>query len=100
MSAAAMSRNGRIRSLARIADGERFDAILLDVMMPEIRGMEVYERLHVLAPDQARRTIFLTGGAFSARACEFVDRVPNPQLEKPVDTHTLLAVVAGLAQPV
>jgi signal transduction histidine kinase len=86
-------------ALARIADGEHFDAILLDVMMPEMSGMEVYERLHRLAPDQARRIIFLTGGAFSARAREFLDCVPNPRLEKPVETNTLLAVVAGLARP-
>jgi signal transduction histidine kinase len=83
-------------ALTRITAGERFDAILLDVMMPEISGMEVYERLLKVAPDQAGRILFLTGGAFSARAREFLDRNPNPRLEKPVDTATLLAMVGGI----
>jgi hypothetical protein len=58
--------------------------------------MEVYERLRTSAPEQAARVIFVTGGAFSARAREFLDGVPNPRLEKPVDTNTLLALIDGL----
>jgi signal transduction histidine kinase len=79
------------QALDRMEAGERFDAILLDVMMPELGGMEVYERIHEIAPRQAKRVVFLTGGAFSAKAREFLDRVINPRLEKPIDTHTLLA---------
>jgi signal transduction histidine kinase len=85
-----------VEALSSIANGERYDAIVLDVMMPEISGMEVYERLRTSAPEQVARVIFVTGGAFSARAREFLDRVPNPRLEKPVDTNTLLALIDGL----
>jgi CheY-like chemotaxis protein/two-component sensor histidine kinase len=83
-------------ALACIARGERFEAILLDVMMPEITGMEVYERLKILVPEQAARVIFVTGGAFTASAREFLDRVPNPRVEKPVDTNDLLALIDEL----
>jgi signal transduction histidine kinase len=86
-------------AIKRIAAGERFDAILSDVMMPEVTGMELYERLAALAPDQAQRMIFVTGGAFTTAAREFLDRVANPRIEKPVEATNLLAIVAGLVSP-
>ena len=86
-------------ALALISDGERFDVILSDVMMPEVSGMELYGSLQTIAPDQAERMIFVTGGAFTPAAREFLDRVPNPRIEKPVEATNLLAMVAGLALP-
>jgi signal transduction histidine kinase len=90
---------GGKEAVKRIAGGERFDVILSDVMMPEVTGMELYERLAVIAPDQAQRMIFVTGGAFTTAAREFLDRVPNPRIEKPVEATNLLAIVAGLVSP-
>jgi signal transduction histidine kinase len=85
-------------ALESIAKGERFDAILLDVMMPNVTGMETYERLQRDVPEQAKRIIFLTGGAFTPRAREFLDHVPNPRLEKPVEAADLLAVIHELTE--
>ena len=82
-------------ALARIAAGERFDAILSDLMMPEVTGMEIHEELARIAPDQAKRMIFMTGGAFTERAREFLDRIPNPRIEKPFEMASILAIIAG-----
>jgi signal transduction histidine kinase len=86
-------------ALNRIAAGERFEVILSDVMMPEMSGMELHQRLLRIAPEQAQRIIFVTGGAFTTAAREFLDRVPNPRIEKPVEATNLLAIVAGLVSP-
>jgi signal transduction histidine kinase len=83
----------------RIAAGERFDVILSDLMMPEMTGMELHERLARIAPDQADRMIFVTGGAFTKAARAFLDRVPNPRIEKPIEATNLLAMMAGLVSP-
>jgi signal transduction histidine kinase len=83
-------------ALESLARGERYDAIVLDVMMPNVTGMETYERLKMDAPEQAKRIIFLTGGAFTSGAREFLDRVPNSRLEKPVEAHELLAAIHDL----
>lgn len=83
-------------AIQRLAAGERFEVILSDVMMPEMTGMELYQRLVRIAPEQAQRVIFVTGGAFTAAAREFLDRVPNPRIEKPVEAANLLAIVAGM----
>jgi PAS domain S-box-containing protein len=52
-------------ALSKLSAGERFDAILCDLMMPQMTGMDLHARLLQVAPDQAARLIFLTGGAFT-----------------------------------
>jgi signal transduction histidine kinase len=83
-------------ALQWIVAGERFDAILSDLMMPEMSGMALHKELQTIAPDQAERMIFLTGGAFTASAREFLDRVGNPRVEKPMELTNVLAIIAGL----
>jgi signal transduction histidine kinase/CheY-like chemotaxis protein len=76
-----------------IAGGDRFDVILCDMMMPVMTGMEFYDQLLEVVRDQAERIVFLTGGAFTVRAREFLDRVPNTRVEKPFDAKNLRALV-------
>ncbi len=85
-------------ALACLAKNEWFDVILMDVMMPEMSGMELYEEMRRIRPEQAERVVFVTGGAFSAAARDFLERVPNPKVEKPVDVLDLLALVEDVAQ--
>jgi fluoride ion exporter CrcB/FEX len=40
--------------------------------------------------------LFLTGGAFTARARAFLDRVPNRTIDKPFDAATLKTGVRRL----
>jgi signal transduction histidine kinase len=84
------------QALAALERGDRFDAVIMDLMMPEMTGMEVYSRVERVDPDQARRIIFLTGGAFTAGAREFLDRIPNHVVEKPVRIANLKALIAAL----
>jgi CheY-like chemotaxis protein len=77
--------------LERLASGERFDLILCDLMMPELTGMDLYERVVALCSDQAERMVFLTGGAFTRRARDFLEN--RPFLEKPFDLSALEALV-------
>jgi len=83
------------QALARFEAGERFDVILCDVMMPEMDAPSLYERLREFAPQQADRMAFITGGAFSMRARDFLESVPNPRLSKPFDVEALLGFVRG-----
>jgi CheY-like chemotaxis protein len=73
--------------------GERFDAIVCDLMMPEMTGIELFEAITELAPEQAKAMIFVSGGAFTSEARVFLDRVANPRLEKPFRLATLVALV-------
>jgi CheY-like chemotaxis protein/two-component sensor histidine kinase len=80
-------------ALERFRAGQRFDVILCDLMMPEMSGMDLYEQLRNEVPEQAQRMVFLTGGAFTSRARDFLRDVENPRLEKPVEIEALRALV-------
>jgi PAS domain S-box-containing protein len=84
-------------AVERIAGGARFDAILSDVMMPNMTGIEMVEELQRIAPDQVQRLIFLSGGAFTAHARERLGQLGVPQLEKPVTAKQLRASVEQVA---
>jgi CheY-like chemotaxis protein len=80
-------------ALGRLAGGERYDVILCDVMMPDITGYELYEELFNYAPDQARRMIFLTGGAFTPKARDFLRNIQNKRVDKPFDIERVRGLV-------
>lgn len=80
-------------ALGRLRGGERFDAILCDLLMPEVTGVELYTELRQIAPDQADCMIFLTGGAFSESSQQFLDGVSNRWFEKPCNLDLLRAAV-------
>lgn len=80
-------------ALALLAGGATFDAIICDLMMPAMNGIEFYQILVQQYPDQASAVMFVTGGAFSREAAAFLDSVPNMQLAKPFDAVKLRASV-------
>jgi signal transduction histidine kinase/ActR/RegA family two-component response regulator len=85
-------------ALERIVAGERFDVIFCDLLMPGMSGMELNDELSRAAPEQAARIVFTTGGAFTARAREFLETASNPCIEKPFDLrrlHTLIQEITG-----
>src|SRR6185295_8068179 len=84
-------------AIEHIANGARFDAIVSDVMMPNMTGIELTEELQRIAPEQAQRLIFLSGGAFTAQTRERLDELGAPQLEKPVTAKELRACVQQIA---
>jgi PAS domain S-box-containing protein len=80
-------------AMALIERGEAFDAILCDLILPEVTGMDFYDDLLRARPDVARRVIFMSGGAFTPKAIEFVASVSNRCLEKPFSPETLRGAV-------
>jgi PAS domain S-box-containing protein len=80
-------------ALARLRKGERFDVILCDVMMPEMTGARFHELLHAEVPEIAGQLVFMTGGAFTQQARDFLGRVPNQRMEKPLDLHDVRALI-------
>lgn len=83
-------------ALALFDDGARFDAVLCDVNMPGMDGVALYDEMSARVPEQLARTVFLTGGAFTARTQDFLARIPNPQLEKPFEFEALRSLLARL----
>lgn len=78
-----------------IREGQRFDVILCDLMMPQFTGMDFHAGLLRIAPEQAERVIFLTGGAYTAHTQAFLAEVDNVRLDKPFDPAGLRALVSA-----
>jgi PAS domain S-box-containing protein len=84
-------------ALETLRRGERFDAVVCDLMMPDVTGMDLHAWAAQARPDHAERFVFVTGGAFSERAREFIARASRPVLEKPVDRRRLQEAVGAAA---
>ncbi|HXU80885.1 MAG TPA: response regulator [Polyangia bacterium] len=88
---------GSVReALDRMKKGERFDLIMCDLMMPEMTGMDLHAELQRTDPALAERLVFMTGGAFTPAAREFLDRVPNARVEKPFEVQNLRSLIQTL----
>ena len=62
---------------------EKFDAIILDIRMPDMSGQEIFERWRDLRPDLADKVIFLTGDIVSNDLRRFLKSSGRPFLSKP-----------------
>jgi CheY-like chemotaxis protein len=80
------------RALARILAGERFAAIIVDLHMGELSGVELHAAILREVPEQANRVVLLTGESAPMAPAIPVHRV----LTKPVPTEVLRSIVGRL----
>ena len=78
-------------------DREDFDVVLCDLLMPNMSGVDLYEEVSRRYPGFQERIVFMTGGAFTPRAAQFLSRVSNPRIEKPFDMKSLRRLVREIA---
>jgi len=70
--------------------GRAFDLLLCDLMMPQLSGVELWERL---APELRSKVVFMTGGTFTEAAQAFLDREKPPLLFKPFSIEAFQALL-------
>jgi CheY-like chemotaxis protein len=85
-------------ALKLVLAGQRFDALLCDLMMPHMTGMDFFAELARTKPELCERVAFITGGAFTPEARAFLDRIPNRRLDKPFAPENLRALIRELLQ--
>ncbi|MET0405650.1 MAG: PAS domain S-box protein [Cystobacter sp.] len=74
----------------------QYHVILCDVMMPDLGGKDLFEAMQHAGGGIENRFVFVSGGAFTPGARDFLSRVPNPNLEKPFDETAVKRVVREL----
>lgn len=81
----------------RLACSEPWDAILCDVMLPELSGPQLLQRLEAEGRPVAAKVGFMTGGAFGSEASSFLERLGRDGwLAKPFGLAQLEAFVERL----
>jgi len=84
--------------VALASSGPPFDAVLCDLMMPDLDGPGVHAELSRLRPDVVRRLLFITGGAVTARTRAFVERSDIVLLAKPFTIEQVSDVLARVGR--
>jgi CheY-like chemotaxis protein len=87
--------NDPAEAIALVRAGQRYDAILCDLVMPAMSGVQLHKALAVLAPAQAAATILMTGGAIPRDAAELLAS-GMPSLPKPFDVDQLRTLLKQL----
>ena len=83
-------------AIGLIERGERYEVVLCDLMMPQMSGAALHHAIAQIAPDQAERMRFMTGGVFSEELASFLQTRSAPTLSKPFKANDLQAFVARL----
>jgi len=86
----------------RAADGEKalqlgaqrsYSAVICDLLMPTLNGMELFQIWQNESPELAQRVIFVTGDNLGVRTNRFVELSGQPCLYKPFDIEELTSVL-------
>jgi two-component system cell cycle sensor histidine kinase/response regulator CckA len=79
-----------------VSPKKKFDAIITDLNMPDISGIDIYKYVSKNIPELENRIIFITSGAYTAMMKEFISSINNPLLEKPFTTNQLQQALSNI----
>jgi len=82
-----------LEALEYLQNDAKFDLILCDLMMPTFSGIQVYEALARQQPELLERFVFITGGAFTDHARDFLETYRGARLEKPFHVADVEAIL-------
>jgi len=80
-------------ALAWLTSGKSYDVVLCDVMMPGMNGVELRAQVGRVAPEQAARFVFMTGGVLLPELQALLDDTSSIVLAKPFDYEALRELI-------
>jgi PAS domain S-box-containing protein len=88
------------RALDLIRSDGTFHAIVCDVMMPGMSGVELHQVVAKERPEIARHFLFITGGTYTSAARDYLQQGTVPCLQKPFRRAQLIAAIDAVSRPV
>ena len=77
-------------------ESSTWDAVFLDVRLPDLSGPEIYRRLEATQPELAQRVVFVTGGVWRSESRLRHELPPQPILAKPCTQDEVREVLRQL----
>ena len=90
-----MTATSGVEALACI-DAAEFDVVICDMSMPQMDGPSLHAALKAKDPQLASRMLFVTGGAFTPHAHDFLREMEGRVLYKPVGSEALRGFIGDL----
>lgn len=91
----ATAENG-LEALAAL-EGNRYGAIVCDIMMPVMDGIRLYQLIEARHPDVARHILFVSAWFDDPEVQSFLARTGRPVLRKPFEIGDFLQAVREVA---
>jgi two-component system NtrC family sensor kinase len=73
-----------------------YDAVVSDVRMPQMNGIQLYDEILAARPELAQRVLFVTGDLIDPDTLAFVERIGARTIAKPLDIQQVLRVIEDL----
>jgi DNA-binding response OmpR family regulator len=84
---------GGREAVVRLEQDAVWDAIICDLMMPDLDGVALHDWLREHRPALLPHLLFYSGGAFTPRSLAFAERLGDQLLQKPLRPSELRAAV-------
>jgi CheY-like chemotaxis protein len=84
-------------ALAILRLGTPFDAILCDLVMPDVTGMQLHAILRAEFPELAARTVFMTGSVHDPAVAAFLRTTTVTCLTKPFRSTDAFDALTAIA---
>lgn len=91
--------HGGAQALRILDNDATFDAILCDLVMPDMDGSEFFEQLRTRHPACVQRVLFMSGGAFTMRTKSFIARERPLLLQKPATPQDIESAIHETVSP-
>lgn len=86
------------RGLERMLEDDSFQLVLCDLSLPDLSGIDIYQRISKEKPELTKRFVVMTGGAVSSESREFLDAYEGPLLNKPFTLSQVESLVTGILE--
>ncbi len=70
-----------------------YDLCLIDILIPEMSGRQLYQWLLETHPQLATKVIFCTGSSMDERIKKFLEKSGRPLLSKPFSIDELISII-------
>ncbi|MEZ4461679.1 MAG: PAS domain S-box protein [bacterium] len=91
---------GGTQAITLLTKDDAFDAIICDVMMPSVDGLQLYEHIGRHHPHLLPLVVFCTAGVLTQAARRFLSRADIRVLQKPISAnllHDVLRMLGSMA---